>query len=110
MAERPQHTRPTPKPTLAALAITKGPLAGLEFDVSDTLVIGRKGDVVIADPEISRRHCIIRIVDGALVVDDLTSLNGTRVNGKRIHSPTLLAPGDVLGLGTTEIEVVPSAG
>ena len=103
---RRQHTRPTPKPAIAGLAITKGPLAGRRIDVTDTIVIGREGDLVIADPEISRRHCIIRIVDEALVVDDLTSLNGTRVNGKRINFPTLLAQGDVVGLGTSEIEVV----
>jgi S-DNA-T family DNA segregation ATPase FtsK/SpoIIIE len=78
--------------------------------VADYLVIGREGDLVIADPEISRLHCSIRIVDGALVVDDLQSLNGTRVNGKRIHFPTLLAPGDMIGLGTSEIEVVPPTG
>jgi pSer/pThr/pTyr-binding forkhead associated (FHA) protein len=47
------------------------------------------------------------VVDGALVLDDLNSLNGTWVNGKRIELPTLLAPGDSVGLGTSLIEVTP---
>ena len=39
------------------------------------------------------------------MLDDLQSLNGTWVNGKRIEFPTLLAPGDTVGLGTSAIEV-----
>ncbi|MBA3717032.1 MAG: ATP-binding cassette domain-containing protein [Actinobacteria bacterium] len=90
-----------------ALKITKGPLAGQQLTVKDRLVIGREGDLVIADPEISRRHCVIRVVDGTLVIDDLQSLNGSWINGKRIELPTLLAPGDVITLGTSAIEVTP---
>ena len=44
-------------------------------------------------------------MDGSLVIDDLQSLNGTWVNDKRIELPTLLAPGDVITLGTSAIEV-----
>ncbi len=79
---------------------------GRRSRIDGDLVIGREGDLVIADPEISRRHCLIRIVDGTLVLDDLQSLNGTWVNGKRIELPTLLAPGDTIVLGTSAIEVV----
>ena len=35
------------------LEFTKGPLAGTAFEVTSTAVLGREGDVVIADPEIS---------------------------------------------------------
>jgi ABC-2 type transport system ATP-binding protein len=87
------------------LTIKKGPLAGKQVRVEDRLVIGREGDLVISDPEISRRHCIVRVVDGSLVLDDLQSLNGTWIGGKRIELPTLLAPGDVIALGMSEIEV-----
>ena len=87
------------------LSVTKGPLAGERVEIKAKLVVGREGDVVIADPEISRRHAALRIVDGALVVDDLQSLNGTWVNGRRIELPTLLAPGDVVGMGTSSFEV-----
>ena len=106
MAERHvQEAREAAKKGVPGLAIRKGPLAGQDVRVTDSLVIGREGDLVIADPEISRRHCVIRVVDGTLVLDDLQSLNGTWVNGKRIEFPTLLAPGDTVGLGTSAIEV-----
>jgi hypothetical protein len=87
------------------LALTKGPLAGEEIEVHGQLTFGREGDVVIADPEVSRKHAVVRLVDGSLVIDDLQSLNGTWVNGKRIELPTLLAPGDVVTLGTSAFEV-----
>jgi len=87
------------------LTITKGPLAGKQVNVDGRLVIGREGDLVISHPEISRRQCAILVVDGSLVIDDLQSLNGTWVNGKRIELPTLLAPGDAMSLGTSTIEV-----
>ena len=107
MAERHvQEAREVAKQGIPGLAIRKGPLAGQDIQIADSLVIGREGDLVVADPEISRRHCAIRVVDGTLVVDDLQSLNGTWVNGKRIEFPTLLAPGDTIGLGTSAIEVV----
>jgi ABC-2 type transport system ATP-binding protein len=106
MAERHvQEAREAAKQGTPRLAIRKGPLAGQEVKVTDNLVIGREADLVIADPEISRRHCVIRNVDGTLVLDDLQSLNGTWLNGKRIEFPTLLAPGDMIGLGTSAIEV-----
>ncbi len=106
MAERHvQEAREAAKQGVPGCSIRKGPLAGQDVKIADSLVIGREGDLVIADPEISRRHCVIRVVDGTLVLDDLQSLNGTWVNGKRIDFPTLLAPGDTIGLGTSEIEV-----
>ena len=107
MAERHlQEAREAAKQGVPGLAIRKGPLAGQDVRMTENIVLGREGDLVIADAEISRRHCVIRIVDGTLVIDDLNSLNGTWVNGKRIELPTLLAPGDSIGLGTSAIEVV----
>lgn len=108
MAERHlAEARESAKQGVPGLSIRKGPLAGKDVKVTGNLVLGREGDLVIADPEISRRHCAIRVVDGTLVIDDLQSLNGTWVNGKRIELPTLLAPGDMVGLGTSVIEVTP---
>ena len=44
--------------------------------------------------------------NGGVVVRDLGSTNGTSVNGGMISSPTTLAAGDVIVVGTTEIRVV----
>ncbi|HEY0866998.1 MAG TPA: FHA domain-containing protein [Fimbriimonas sp.] len=53
-----------------------------------TNVIGREGDVVIADGRVSRRHAQINSVNGALEIEDLGSTNGTKVDGQA------LAPGE----------------
>jgi ABC-2 type transport system ATP-binding protein len=88
------------------LEIREGPLAGQRLAVERSLVIGREGvDLVIPDQEISRRHAVLRIVEGSLVIEDLRSLNGTWVNRRRIELPTLLAGGDVIQVGKTLIEV-----
>ncbi len=62
--------------------------------------LGRSGDadVCLSDRWVSRRHCRIETIDGALVVRDLDSSHGTFVNGNQI-SEAVLVPGDELGLG-----------
>jgi pSer/pThr/pTyr-binding forkhead associated (FHA) protein len=63
-------------------------------------VIGRGADVDVRlnDIYISRRHCEIIAANGALVVHDLGSKNGTIVNGVRTEFSSL-GPDDVLTLG-----------
>jgi pSer/pThr/pTyr-binding forkhead associated (FHA) protein len=45
-----------------------------------------------------------------LVVSDLGSANGTRVNGARIDRPTLLIDGDEIAVGTTTLCVATDLG
>jgi ABC-type multidrug transport system ATPase subunit len=59
-------------------------------------------DVALGDPLVSRRHALVEISDRAMIVD-LDSHNGTYVNGKRVHEPKALEPGDVVGVGGTEL-------
>lgn len=107
MAERKAHkVVEAGAPTL--LYIREGPHAGASLSVDGQLVVGREGtDFVIPDAEVSRRHAVFHVTEGSLVIQDLLSLNGTWVNGQRITAPTLLAPGDVITLGKTLIEVRP---
>jgi class 3 adenylate cyclase len=68
-------------------------------------VLGRgDADVVIDDQEISRRHALIRAGGDWLEIEDLDSLNGTWVNGRRIQSARL-GPGDVVKIGNTVVAV-----
>ena len=88
------------------LLLQSGPLAGRGLAVDDELVVGRElADLTIDDAELSRRHAVIRAVDGKLQVTDLGSLNGTWVNGRLINAPTLVGPGDVIEVGRTSIGV-----
>ena len=88
------------------LHCTDGPLAGHRVEVTAVLVLGRQAaDLVIDDPQVSRRHAGVRPAGDALEVEDLGSLNGTWVNGARIEGPTRLAPGDRVRVGDTTFEV-----
>jgi hypothetical protein len=78
----------------------------LIIDGSITLGRSSSSGLVIADSEVSRAHSEVAVVGGELVVRDLGSTNGTRVNGDIIVTPTKLSAGDVITVGNTEIGVV----
>lgn len=75
------------------IAITKEPV-----------VIGRlsTNDVVLSDPNVSRRHAELRQDGGRWVLVDLGSTNGTVVNGKLAREHPL-KDGDKLTFGKTEL-------
>ncbi len=78
------------------------PLTGQQIALSPGLTIGREGcEIVLPDPEISRRHAIVRRLDSGLALEDLGSLNGTWINDKRIEGVTELRQGDVVRFGNT---------
>jgi hypothetical protein len=72
----------------------------------DQLLVGRSraSDVVLSDPEVSRRHAQLRFRDGKWILEDLQSRNGTTVNGVRVGRCEL-RPGDRLVIGAHELEV-----
>src|ERR671922_1886053 len=92
------------------LIFTAGPLAGQRLELSAPLVLGREegADVVVDDPEMSRRHAALRPAGDAVEVEDMGSLNGTWVNGARIQGRVRLAPGDTVQLGASQLELVPA--
>ncbi|MDA8310946.1 MAG: DUF3662 and FHA domain-containing protein [Actinomycetota bacterium] len=59
-------------------------------------------DVVLNDPNVSRRHAEFRRVTDGVVVTDLGSTNGTRVNGVPVREQ-LLASGDEITVGSTTL-------
>ena len=68
----------------------------------EPLTVGRLPEcaVVLTDHNASRRHAQIRRVGDQIVVVDLGSTNGTRVNGAPVHERRL-ADGDVITIGRT---------
>ena len=68
----------------------------------EPLTIGRlpESAVMVTDPNASRRHAEIRRVGNDVVLVDLNSTNGTRVNGATIRERRL-ADGDQIVIGTT---------
>jgi hypothetical protein len=65
-------------------------------------------ELVLNDSRVSRRHARVMARDGVLVLTDLGSTNGTRVNGHRI-TEVVLGAGDRVQLGETSL-VVEAAG
>jgi hypothetical protein len=70
----------------------------------DPVSIGRlpECDVVLSDPNVSRRHAEVRRRGNDFVVIDLGSTNGTRVNGAGVRERRL-ADGDEILLGSTRM-------
>jgi Protein of unknown function (DUF3662)/FHA domain len=66
--------------------------------------IGRSSDcsIVLADPNVSRRHAEIRHIGEGYSLIDLGSTNGTEVNGQRVVE-TALMNGDVISVGQTKL-------
>ena len=88
------------------LQFTAGPLAGHQVEVTSVLVLGREAaDLVIEDPQVSRRHASVRPAGDSLEIEDLGSLNGTWVNGARVTGKVRLALGDQVRVGDSFFEV-----
>lgn len=68
-------------------------------------LLGRvpEGVAWIDSSSVSRRHARIVIEEGAPVLEDLGSKNGTFLRGERISAPTRLVDGDVFRLGRVNI-------
>lgn len=69
------------------------------------VVIGRSRqcDIVLQDPNVSRRHIEIRPRGGSWVVADLGSTNGSRINGRWIEGSEVVRPGDEIEIGSTHL-------
>src|SRR5213594_924680 len=80
---------------------------GPPFDiVKDLIVVGRKEDcdLRLEHKSVSKLHCVIVKTDGLLLLRDLGSTNGTRVNGMRIRRAALL-PNDQVTIANYSFKV-----
>lgn len=78
------------------------PAAGEEIVLEGELRVGREdAEVILDDPEASRRHAVLANQAGTVTVRDLDSRNGTFVNGKTVAGEMELANGDLLKIAAT---------
>ena len=76
----------------------------------ERIVVGRDPgcDVSDADPRLSRRHAEFLVTARGLVVRDLDSRNGVRVNGRPVHEAQL-TPGDLVEIAHLAVRFIDDA-
>ncbi len=75
--------------------------------VREEITIGRQdGNIIkLSERNVSRRHARLKKDNGSLVIEDLGSYNGVRVNGERISGPTKIKEGDLIEIGDYDLGV-----
>ena len=90
------------------IRVTAGNAAGTDLSVSGEVLIGRAADApgdLGQDAALSREHARIWESDGALLIVDLGSRNGTHVNGRQLTAEHRLAAGDTIEVGDSKLTV-----
>ncbi len=67
---------------------------------------GRQGTLAISDEHASSHHALFQFARGIWYVKDLSSTNGTWLNGRRIYAAQRLKKGDKIRIGRTVMIVV----
>jgi len=82
-------------------------LEGKEVPITkEEFLIGRKeGDLVIPNPYVSHKHCKIYVEESGAFIEDLSSTNGTFLNGEKIESgqKVSLEDGAIIEIGGTKL-------
>ena len=94
-------------PAGAVAIVRSGFYEGLEFGIDQPRVVvgrGRKADMALAEATISRAHAALGFDGQDFYVEDLSSTNGTMVNGARV-SKQILKHDDEIQMGKLRIGV-----
>jgi pSer/pThr/pTyr-binding forkhead associated (FHA) protein len=106
------------EPTITLHIVESGQVLHLKDRTEFTLGRTIEGQPILPDVDlspfdaftlgVSRVHAALRIINGEVVVTDLGSSNGTRVNGQKIvpHVDYPLNHGDIIALGKLKIQVL----
>ncbi|MCG6496026.1 FHA domain-containing protein [Kitasatospora sp. A2-31] len=81
-------------------------LKGQVFVLADEpMLVGRSSDcqIHVGDPGVSRRHAVVWRTGGHTTVEDLSSTNGTKLNGHLVSGQEEVHAGDVLDFGPFEV-------
>ena len=88
------------------LLIKTGAKKGKSYPIRDgAVLIGRDSSntITLPDKQVSRKHASIRQQGSEVLIEDLGSANGTRVNNRPVQLQ-ILNPGDEITMGSTVLE------
>ncbi len=90
----------------ATLVVVVGTADKRQLNIRLPAVLGRsrQADLTIAHDLVSRKHCELREYDGAVLLTDLGSLNGTFFRNRRIQRVSLM-PHDRFSIGPLTFEI-----
>jgi pSer/pThr/pTyr-binding forkhead associated (FHA) protein len=95
----------------ARLAVYKGAKLDLSFPLADAAsAIGRDAGnaIQLPDPEVSKRHAVVRAQGDAWTIEDLDSTNGVQVNRAKVKHARL-KEGDQVRIGPFDLVFETSA-
>lgn len=78
-----------------------------EHELSGELKIGRQevNELVLTEGGVSRQHARVFVEGGKVMLEDLSSANGTYVDGERIAEAVVLTPQSQVVLGDYELKI-----
>ncbi len=110
-AELPELA-PLPKDQRFSLAVIAGSQAGSVFPITKPRIYLGRGsamDVQIKDSEVSRKHAMLEVRQGKVVLVDLGATNGTWVGGERADEAEIVNQGEFT-LGSTTLMLIITGG
>lgn len=107
-APRPAPPQAARRSTARRLVVTEGPLTGTTLTLDETPVtLGRADEstLVLTDDYASSRHARLVPSDGAWLLEDLGSTNGTYLGQAKVVRPTPVPLGEPIRIGKTVLEL-----
>jgi S-DNA-T family DNA segregation ATPase FtsK/SpoIIIE len=100
-----------------ALHVVSGRDAGALLDLPIGVhELGRTMPFALSDTGVSRRHAVLRVEPTGTTLADLGSANGTTLDGQPVpvdgtegQQPVPVVPGQVIGIGDTQLTICPAA-
>jgi hypothetical protein len=100
--------KPAKRTAARRLVVTEGALAGTTISLGEVPVtLGRADDstLVLTDDYASSRHARLVPGEGAWLVEDLGSTNGTYLGSNKVSRPTPVPLGQPIRIGKTVMEL-----
>jgi pSer/pThr/pTyr-binding forkhead associated (FHA) protein len=96
------------KQTARRLVVVEGEAAGTVVELAgEPITIGRADDstITLIDDYVSTRHARLVQQEGAWLIEDLGSTNGTYLDRQRVTAPTPVTVGVPIRIGKTVLEL-----